>query len=77
HSWELLLLLGIIDWLTAWDPWIAGIFIGFGHHIVLDKLNNGERLRTYSFIWRWSKQFKFDDTFPNDASKKRAAKSMN
>ncbi len=70
HSWEILLLLGIIAWVTNWTPWIVGIFIGFGHHIVLDKLNNGERLRTYSFVWRWGKQFKFEATFPNDAKKK-------
>lgn len=70
HSWEILLLLGLIAGFTNWNPWIAGIIIGFGHHIVLDKLNNGERLRTYSFIWRWKKHFAFEATFPNDAKKK-------
>jgi len=70
HSWEILILLGIIAPFTNWDPWITGVIIGFGHHIILDKLNNGERLRTYSFIWRWGKQFEFDTTFPNDAKKK-------
>lgn len=76
HSWEILLMLGIIAWFTNWNTWLAGTFIGFSHHIVLDKLNNGERLRTYSFIWRWGKQFKFEDTFPNDARRKRSTKSI-
>lgn len=70
HSWEILLLLVVIAWYSNWRLWIVGIFIGLGIHMVLDKLNNGERLRTYSFIWRWGKQFKFVDTFPNDAKKK-------
>lgn len=76
HSWEILLLLGIIAWFTNWNTWLAGTFIGFSLHIVLDKLNNGERLRTYSFIWRWGKQFKFEDTFPNDARRKRSTTSI-
>jgi len=46
HSWELVLLFGAISWLTDWD-WAAGVLIGFGHHILLDKLGNGERLRAY------------------------------
>jgi hypothetical protein len=75
HSWEIVLLLGIIAWFTNWNPWIAGIIFGFSHHILLDKLNNGERLRTYSFIWRREKQFKFEDTFPNDAKKKMQNKA--
>jgi hypothetical protein len=41
HSWEILLMLEIIAWFTKWNPWIVGIIIGFGHHIILDKLNNG------------------------------------
>ena len=74
HSWEILFLLGIIAWFTNWNPWIAGILIGFAHHIVLDKLNNGEHLRTYSFVWRMKHNFEFDTTFPNDAKRKMQRK---
>ena len=70
HSWELVCLMGIIAWFTHWNPWITGIVIGFAHHMVLDKLNNGERLRTYLFFWRWKRQFEFNATFPNTAKKK-------
>ena len=70
HSWELVLLIGIIAWVYNGNPWFAGIFVGLGQHIVLDKLNNGERLRSYSFIWRWKKQFEFEAVFSNLAKKK-------
>lgn len=70
HSWELVLLAGIIAWAYSGNPWLAGIFAGLGQHIVLDKLNNGERLRSYSFIWRWKKQFEFEAVFTNLSKKK-------
>ena len=70
HSWELVLLIGIIAWVYSGNPWFIGIFVGLGQHIVLDKLNNGERLRSYSFIWRWKKQFELEAVFSNVAKKK-------
>ena len=69
HSWELVLLIGIIAWLTNWNPWITGLFIGFGHHIILDKTNSGERLRTYSFWWRWKNNFEFEAIYSNSKKK--------
>jgi len=71
HSWELLFLLGMIAWHTNWNSWVTGILIGFSYHIILDKLYNGERLITYSFIWRWKHNFEYKTTFPNDARSKR------
>jgi hypothetical protein len=70
HSWELVLIIGIIAWFNSWNPWLVGAFVGFGQHIVLDKLNNGERFRSYSFIWRWKKQFEFEAVFSKLAKKK-------
>jgi hypothetical protein len=70
HSWELLFLLSMIAWLTNWNPWITGIFIGFGHHLILDKFFNGERLCTYSFLWRWKHNFHYEKILQNDARKK-------
>ena len=64
HSWELLFLIAIIAWLTKWNPIITGVFIGFGHHLVLDTFHNTDTFRTYSFIWRWNRDFKFALTFP-------------
>jgi hypothetical protein len=70
HSWELLILIGIIAYFMNWNPWLTGTLIGFGHHLVLDKLNNGERIRAYSFMWRWENNFEFEKIFFNDAKKK-------
>jgi hypothetical protein len=72
HSWELVVLIGVITWFMNWNMWMTGILIGFGHHLILDKLNNGERLRAYSFIWRWKHNFEFEKIFLNDAKKKAA-----
>ena len=52
HSWEVILLLSIITWFTNWNPLSVGILIGFGHHMILDKLYTGVPLRRYSFIYR-------------------------
>ncbi len=66
HSWELCFLVAMIAWFSNWNLWLLGMLIGFGHHIILDKLSNGERLKTYSFIWRWKKDFIYKSTFPNE-----------
>jgi hypothetical protein len=71
HSWELLVLLGMIAWFTQWNPWVTGVCIGFSHHIILDMLYNREGFLTYSFYWRWKHNFEFELTFPHVARKKR------
>ncbi len=58
HGWEWLLILGVATWLTHWNDWIIGIWVGVGHHLVLDKINHGERFRCYSFLWRWKQGFR-------------------
>lgn len=65
HGWEWVVLLGISAWLTDWNPWITGTFIGFGQHIVLDTFYNAPNALSYSLIWRWKKDFEFDVIFPN------------
>lgn len=77
HSWEILFSLGIIAWFMNWNPWVTGILIGFGHHILLDKLHTGDRLFSYSFIWRWKYNFEYVTIFPNDARKKRQTNCSN
>ncbi len=63
HSWEWLLILGVAAWLANWNVLIIGILIGVGQHLLLDKVNHGERFRCYSLIWRWKKRFKAEDIF--------------
>jgi hypothetical protein len=58
HGWEWLVILGIAAASTDWNPVITGILVGFGHHILLDVLNNkpdswAKTLLGYSLLWRW------------------------
>lgn len=64
HSWEVMLLLLLITWWTNWHPVLTGIFIGFGHHIILDKLYTGVPLRRYFFYYRWKRDFNIATLFP-------------
>jgi len=65
HGWEWILLFIAIAWSSDWNPLVIGVVIGFGHHILLDAFYNRTGIRTYSIIWRWSKGFDFDTTFPS------------
>jgi hypothetical protein len=40
HRWEWLIILLILSWLTDWNPWITGVFIGFSQHILSDRIYN-------------------------------------
>jgi hypothetical protein len=63
HAWEWVALLGIAAWLSGWNPWVTGVLIGFGQHILLDTVHNGSGLRSYFLYWRWKNDFVFDRIF--------------
>lgn len=65
HGWEWLLLLSLSAWFWGWNLIVVGITIGVGHHLILDAYYNRADIKTYSLIWRWSKGFDFDTTFPS------------
>ncbi|MHA2038870.1 MAG: hypothetical protein ACW98X_20755 [Promethearchaeota archaeon] len=71
HSWEVMFLILIITWLTNWNPLMVGILIGFGHHIILDKLYTGVPLRRYSFMYRRKRDFHIESLFPCRVKKLR------
>ncbi len=64
HAWEWLILLFAAAWVTGWSPWFVGILIGSGHHMILDYINNGGYIWSYSIIWRWRNNFDFETSFP-------------
>ena len=64
HAWEWLVLLFAAAWMTRWDPWFTGILIGTSQHMILDYINNGGYLWSYSLICRWKNNFDFETTFP-------------
>jgi hypothetical protein len=57
HGWEWLVLLLILSWLTGWNPWITGVFIGFSQHILSDRIYNISNFWSYSLLWRWKNKF--------------------
>ena len=63
HGWEWVALLGIAAWITGWNPWITGTFIGLGQHIFLDSFYNASGFKSYSLFWRWKNNFEFDKIF--------------
>ena len=69
HGWEWVIFLGIAAWLTAWNPWVTGTWIGFGQHIIADNINYGQSFRSYSLIWRWKKGFKREKIFTKSFKK--------
>lgn len=70
HGWELIVLWGIASWLTGWNPWMTGSFIGLSTHLMLDAFYNSTNICAYSLLWRWKKDFHFDTIFSNLKNKK-------
>lgn len=66
HGWEWLLCLGLATVLIDYNPWIAGLFVGYGHHMVSDFLYSKANLKSYSLIWRWTQKFNSEIIFPRD-----------
>jgi len=66
HGWEWLALWAWLAWAMAWNPWLVGLLIGFGHHLVLDQFTNGVSQWGYFLLWRMKNGFAFDATFPAD-----------
>ena len=63
HSWELLLLLVIATYLLNWNPWVAGILIGFGQHLIFDQVFNHTKGFAYFLLWRWRNGFRYSKLF--------------
>jgi hypothetical protein len=57
HGWEWVALWGVLAWKTGWDSWPAGVFIGMGHHLVLDQMSYGPGPGGYSLLWRLKNGF--------------------
>lgn len=57
HAWEWFLVMAAVGYFTGWSPWLAGLFIGYAHHLISDTMVNGMLVRSYSFLWRASRGF--------------------
>ncbi|MEW6713670.1 MAG: hypothetical protein AB1306_01070 [Nitrospirota bacterium] len=57
HGWEWLFLMAIVSWLTGWPPWVTGLTIGWGQHMLFDRFYNISTFGSYSFFWRLKNGF--------------------
>lgn len=57
HSWELFLLFSALVFLSPASEILFGIFTGYAFHLVFDQFGNLSRPLSYSFIYRWKKDF--------------------
>jgi len=57
HSYELLLLLVLVVYLTPPHPLTLGILLGFTQHLLLDQISNGAHPLGYFLIYRWRNGF--------------------
>jgi len=52
HGWEWVVVLAGLTFASGCHPWLAGLTLGIGHHLVIDQLSNNPRPFGYSFFWR-------------------------
>lgn len=60
HGWEWLLLLALAAWASDWNLWVTGALIGWGQHMVFDRIFNTSTFWCYSLLWRWRRGFDFN-----------------
>lgn len=65
HSYELLLLFGLIISLTSYNSLTLGILLGFSQHLLLDQIFNGAQPFGYFLIYRWWNGFSGEYVFNN------------
>ncbi|HCJ67313.1 MAG TPA: hypothetical protein DHV62_08340 [Elusimicrobia bacterium] len=65
HSYEIILLFGLIVSLTSYNSLTLGIFLGFSQHLLLDQISNGAHPLGYFFIYRWLNGFSSEYVFNN------------
>ena len=65
HSWELVIILGIAGWFVSAGGILLGLFVGLGHHLLLDQLAYWPHPLAYTFLWRWRNGFELRRSFRN------------
>ena len=58
HGWEYVFLFCTLAYSGVWPEWMIGLALGWGHHLLLDQLNNGFRWDGYTLFRRISTGFK-------------------
>lgn len=64
HGWEILALLLAASWLSGWNPYLLGVFIGTTHHMAFDQIFNKGSFHSYFLLYRIFNSFDFRKSFP-------------
>ncbi|MBU1694761.1 MAG: hypothetical protein KKC51_12465 [Verrucomicrobia bacterium] len=64
HAWEGVILSAFLTWWTGWTPWLAGLTLGWGIHLLLDQGFNSPSPWAYSLLWRLWGRFDYKRAFP-------------
>ena len=67
HSWELLALLALAAVATGWQPFLTGLLIGMGHHLLLDQLFNDPHPLGYCLSYRLYNRLSYSRCFRRPA----------
>jgi hypothetical protein len=65
HGWEWVVLLAAATWWSGWNPWVAGVTLGMGQHLVFDQFANRPHPFGYFFFWRLRHGFDMRTAFPD------------
>ncbi|MBP7831028.1 MAG: metal-dependent hydrolase [Kiritimatiellae bacterium] len=75
HAWEWVALCGLLAWWRNWNPWLSGLTLGWGLHLLLDQLCNSTRPWTYFLLWRAFGRFEYKRSFPVPYVPRRTGRS--
>ncbi|MBI5573196.1 MAG: hypothetical protein HY919_01410 [Elusimicrobia bacterium] len=57
HSWELFFIFSFMVFITSVNEILFGIFVAYAIHLLFDQFGNLSKPLSYSFIYRWKKDF--------------------
>jgi hypothetical protein len=57
HSWEFFLIFSAVVFVSSVNEILFGVFIGYAFHLIFDQFGNLSKPLSYSFIYRWKKDF--------------------
>ena len=57
HSWEIFLIFSAVVFVNSVNEILFGIFVSYAFHLIFDQFGNLSKPLSYSFIYRWKKDF--------------------
>lgn len=64
HGWEWLALGAAVAWMSGWNGWVTGLWIGWAVHLACDQAFNHVGAWGYFIFWRAAHRFDYPRMFP-------------